>query len=701
MMQTILKKINLIFILFCSSILTLLGQNVTCENPYPNCFGLNGIYFTDAQNGWAVGLYGIVSRYDGTSWSQDLNQTKTQKTLLNAFFLDANTGWICGQAGTILKYKDGEYTLQTSATTETINALFFIDENHGWAVCTNNIILKYNTGVWTVEKSNDISTYWKFNNVYMSSTTDGWAVGDGGKIYKYNGTLWSIVTSPTTLSLNDIDFNGNTGFIVGADGIILKFDETNGWTIVPGTGGFVYDLFALDVVSETKAWASGMYGTIIQYNGTSWTSGTASGPWYLGLSMTDAQTGWTFSSDGIIKKISNGTLEVNNSSIKNENGTPYNAVLGGLTSIALKPNGDGWMVSDVGALVELKSGVWKKQTTGLSTSSYYTSIDVLNDTLAFIVGTKGKIYKYNGTAWNAVTTPFDAAISSSTLYKVFILDAYNTYIVGTGGVLLHYGSGVWEKISVTGQTSTNFYDVQFLSPDLGWIVGANGTIINYKNGVFTKLPFTSTTANIRNVFYFDETEGWINSNSDLYHFKNNVWTKVSSDLVLVKGFFFSDRDNGYIIGNPYYQGGAGGVVSIYKNGTCTRLPNYIFEDRLMSIDFFTPDQGLIIGEDGLILRVGSKPSITTDINEPMFDANTVKTGEYYLVPNPASQIVTIYKKGSQLSMDNKVILITSLDGKIVLRKQIENDQIDISALNAGMYFLSIEGNAEIAKFIKE
>lgn len=699
-MQTSFKKAGLIFILLCSSILSSIGQNVVCENPYPNCFGLRGIYFTDAQNGWAVGLYGIVSRYNGTSWSQDLNQTKTQKTLLNTFFLDANTGWICGATGTILKYKDGDYTLQASATTETINALFFTDENHGWAVCTNNVILKYVSGVWTVEKKNDANTYWQLNNLFMNSTTDGWAVGNEGKIYRYNGTVWTAVTSPTTSNLRDIDFNSNTGFIVGDYGVILKFDGTSAWTKISGTGGFVYDLYAVDVVNENSAWASGTYGTIINYNGISWTSGTANGPFYAGISMLDAQNGWTFCLDGEIKKISNGIIELNNSPIKNENGTPYNNTLSDLASIALQPNGDGWMVSDFGVLVELKSGIWKKKTTGLSTSSYYTSVDVLNDTLAFIVGTQGKIYKYNGTAWNVVTTPFDAAISSSTLYKVFILDAYNTYIVGTGGVLLHYGSGVWQKISVSGQTNTNFYDVQFSSPDLGWIVGANGTIINYKNGTFTKLPFTGTT-DVRNVFYFDETEGWVISNSDLYHFKNNAWTKVPSDQVLAKGFYFSDRDNGYIIGNPYFQGGGGGVISIYKNGTCTRLPNFVFEDRLMSMDFFTPTQGLIIGEEGVILRVGDKPLIVTDIDEPMFDFNTVKTGEYYLVPNPATQIVTIYKQGSQLSMDNKVVLITSVDGKTVLHQQIENDQIDVSALKAGMYFLSIEGNSEIAKFIKE
>jgi len=673
------------------------GQTIQCDSPYPNCFGLNDIFFTDSENGWAVGSLGIVSRYDGTEWTQDLNQDKTQKRLRKSFFLDANTGWIIGEQGTILKYKDDVYTLQTSGTTYTLHDVYFTDENHGWAVGDYNIILKYTNGVWTTEKATDPSSNFPLYAIYMNSATKGWAVGYEGNMYVYNGTSWIKRTSPTTETLYDIEFSDSLGYAVGTSGMVIKYNLNNSWLKVPGQANFVYDLFAVEIRSASNVWTSGSYGTLIHYNGTTWSEGSANGVWYTGLSMVSDTEGWTFGDDGSIYKINNGVVTVNNTVFQNANGTPYQNNLDDLEAMALKPDGSGWVLGYYGQLFELKNNVIKKQADVLSSDNTYNSIAAFNDTLAFIVGNEGTIYKYNGTTWSLVTTPFQASLSSVTLYKVFIMDATHVYIVGSGGTLLRYGSGVWEKIPVTGVT-TNLYDVQFLDANTGWVVGAGGKIAKYKDGVFTVLTYPNTN-NIVRVYFFDETEGWTISNSGLVRYKNNAWATVSSDQTLVKDFHFIDKNNGYIIGPPYFDGGAGGVVTKFTNGTCQKVPNYKFVQNFSSIQFFSPTQALILGEEGLLLRIGVKPDVVvTSIDENIF-SSTNKQTVYQLVPNPANHELRIYKEGFPL-LDQHVA-VTGINGQVFLEQSINGESLSIAGLPKGMYFLRLTQNNTVLKFIKE
>jgi hypothetical protein len=297
-----------------------------------------------------------------------------------------------------------------------------------------------------------------------------------------------------------------------------------------------------------------------------------------------------------------------------------------------------------------------------------------------------------------ITPSFQSSISSSYLYKICILDPTHVYIVGTGGVFIRYSSGVWEKIIVPGKETTDLFDVQFIDANTGWIVGDNGTIVKYKNGTYTNMTYPNSSAIVK-VHFFDETEGWTISASKTFQYKNSAWTNIPSDQVLATDFAFADKNNGLIIGPPYFNGGAGAVISKYSNGTCTRVPTFDFVQDFSGIAMFSSTQGIIIGREGLVLRIGTKPDVVvTGIEENIFGHDVVNMA-YSVVPNPASNHIQLYKSG--LAIEDQRILVTSLSGLVISDQFIKEGVIDISNLTKGMYFVRLTYNNTTLKFIKE
>jgi photosystem II stability/assembly factor-like uncharacterized protein len=78
---------------------------------------LNGVVFTDANTGWAVGGSVLVWPFEsvilhttngGKTWIKQSGNTTDY--LMGVSFVDANTGWAVGHSGTILHTTDGGAT---------------------------------------------------------------------------------------------------------------------------------------------------------------------------------------------------------------------------------------------------------------------------------------------------------------------------------------------------------------------------------------------------------------------------------------------------------------------------------------------------------------------------------------------------------------------------------------------------------------
>ena len=127
---------------------------------------------------------------------------------------------------------------------------------------------------WTAQASgttNDLSF------VTVLDTNDVYAFGAGGTVVHYDGKQWSLIPiTGVTATLRAVDFavDTTTGaitdyFLVGDGGTILHSSDGASWS--PQSSGTTVDLFGVTVSVPSNGYAVGALGTILHYNGTSWT----------------------------------------------------------------------------------------------------------------------------------------------------------------------------------------------------------------------------------------------------------------------------------------------------------------------------------------------------------------------------------------------------------------------------------------------
>lgn len=121
---------------------------------------LRSLWFTDPDNGWAVGASGRIIKIGGASSNQPGFAPQVSGTaagLNGVRMLDANRGWAVGAFGTILKTSDGgvSWAPVPSGTTIHLRAIDFRDATNGWAVGNGGVILatRDGGGSWIAEPS--------------------------------------------------------------------------------------------------------------------------------------------------------------------------------------------------------------------------------------------------------------------------------------------------------------------------------------------------------------------------------------------------------------------------------------------------------------------------------------------------------------------------------------------------------------------
>ncbi len=90
---------------------------------------LKGIWFTDSNNGYAVGYNGTILKTTDAGLSWKTLQSGTTNSLFSVSFTNVNTGLVCGANGLILKTTNGGLTWKpcSSGSIVTLHEVFFLD----------------------------------------------------------------------------------------------------------------------------------------------------------------------------------------------------------------------------------------------------------------------------------------------------------------------------------------------------------------------------------------------------------------------------------------------------------------------------------------------------------------------------------------------------------------------------------------------
>jgi uncharacterized protein (TIGR03437 family) len=185
---------------------------------------LNAVVLVDDNHGWAVGeprwdqathqtKGTIINTTDGgATWN---NQEPGVTVSLNGlFFLNASQGWAVGDSGTILRTTDGgaHWTQQPIAASGYFTSVFFTDASNGWA--TGNAPIAYSNS----------------DRGFVDWQASIWHSTDGGQ-------TWAAQTLPASASLLSRVFfvSARTGFAAGAKR--TGYDGFDNPTVVGGIYG--------------------------------------------------------------------------------------------------------------------------------------------------------------------------------------------------------------------------------------------------------------------------------------------------------------------------------------------------------------------------------------------------------------------------------------------------------------------------------
>lgn len=443
--------------------------------------------------------------------------------------------------------------------------------------------------------------------------------GKNTKATTYDFARWeSENPKPTanTLLGTYVDEN-NSVWSAGWGGTIVKYDGTSWSQQFSGTGENLYGISGLN---SGSIWAVGDNGTILHYNGVSWSS-QASGTTesIRAVYALDESNVWAVGTAGKIIKYNGSVWAAQTSGVA--------VILRGVTAFDVN---NAWAVGSSGTILKYTNGVWAAQSSG-TTDTLRSIMPLALDNVWAVGGTTGLTgsvaLHYSGSGWVSTVTG-----STKNLYGVLALDQSNIYAVGDNGTILKYTdswsaetsgttnilygiSGNADNLWICGQNGTeikleglswtavttgvakSLYGVSVLSTDSAWAVGAEGTIISY-NGENWPAEESPVAVTLYAVNALDANNVWaVGNGGKIIKYNGSVWTEETNpDLGLNNLYAVNALD-----ANNVWAVGSGGTILKYNGAVWSQDVNADI-NNLNSVVALSASDVWAVGDSGTILH---------------------------------------------------------------------------------------------------
>ena len=506
---------------------------------------LRSIDCVDSLNCWAVGDGGVILRWDGRTWSQQL--APINKNLNSVDMVSKTEGWAVGDDKTILRYNNGNWTqwdLSDVPDAPSGNYVAVVMVPGATGRAPGGFILSRSTarqipylywdrssGRWLLSRISEEAVL--MNNMFaVPDGSYGVAVGNTASIHKYLGQdSWFIDGSSVDFSRVPHLYNAHlyqwasdalpVGWIVGQNSFFAYYtgadcrssppcwDEASGAMVagVPAT-----DYYDVQVVARNRAWAVGDGGVIVRWDGSRWTQDAAVGGGALrGLYMLSTQEGWAVGDGGRIVRY------------RIPNAPPIATPTAG-------PSPTLPLSTPLATATSLTSPTPTLTATETATATATATASPTRTATA-----QPATATRTPTAVSPVNTPVPGA---PTLTPTATRTA--TAIATTGPTPTAAPVGVWTRVeSPTGAT---LHAVTFVSADEGWAVGEGGTILHYTGGRW-RVEDSPTTERLNAISMLSAFEGWIvGENTTLLRYSSGRWVLEDTDV------FRSVRDYKTLVG---------------------------------------------------------------------------------------------------------------------------------------------------------
>lgn len=230
---------------------------------------------TDIDTGWAVGEFNIAKLQLGT-WS--LYTSEHPQILNDVDMVSSSDGWAVGMDGHISHYDGSSWTEHTSPTEFSLTSISMYSASAGWAVGSNGTVLYFDGSSWTQQGFPSAAM---IHSILAVGTDEAWALGEpSSPVYHYDQGVWTSISTPSTLGLFSIDGTANDWWAAGNE--LLHFDSGT-FTVEPlpatiDCGPWTDTMKSLGYANSTNAWAGGYCGEILHFFDSQQSSGVPTIP---------------------------------------------------------------------------------------------------------------------------------------------------------------------------------------------------------------------------------------------------------------------------------------------------------------------------------------------------------------------------------------------------------------------------------------
>jgi photosystem II stability/assembly factor-like uncharacterized protein len=469
--------------------------------------------------GYAVGGNpgaGIILYWDGANWNV-YGGSVPAAALRSISMLSSTDAWAVGDAiganPTVIRLTGTTWGGPMSLSALGIRNLYSvltIDANSAFAVGTlsgvgGTDIIRFATPTWTPVSSPATVDLFSITKV-MTGSSDIWSVGFGGTILRNTAGSWRVLTSPVGAgnlvvpppvpipNLRSVHFTAaNDGWAVGDSGTIIKYDGTT-WSTYQTAPIVPNNLYSIYTISPIDGWAVGANGAILRLTGSGW---------------------------GVVAQCPGPTCLQN---------VP-------LRSIFEFPTGEAWVVGESpgggqpGTILHwVPPGPWAQVPSNTPPNMNLYSVFFLADGSEgwavgnpAILGPSTVIDHWKSGVWTVVS--YNPPIAGNlALDSVVIVNnnPSNVWIAGTssvvGGIVLHYDGTIWEPVPVNQIGMTTWTAISFVpgSTNDAWIVGGvggpnGGQTLHWDGTAWTNVPLVPRPyifPTFRSVQMLGPNEGW-------------------------------------------------------------------------------------------------------------------------------------------------------------------------------------------------
>lgn len=225
------------------------------------------VWTTAANNSWAVGEFGWIQRWNGTTWTRQ--QSPTAVALTSVWAPSATEAFAAGDNGVVLRYNGTAWTAMSFPSTAAVLSLWGTTTSNVYAVTSLGEVLRYNGIAWSVVTSSSNGLW----TVFGASASDVYAGGEAGRVLRFNGTAWAPLAAPGPGTITGLWMTGqNNVLAVGSDaagvnGISYRYNGT-AWAPMPvGSTRFLTSVWG---PSLADVYITGDVGTLLRFDGSNW-----------------------------------------------------------------------------------------------------------------------------------------------------------------------------------------------------------------------------------------------------------------------------------------------------------------------------------------------------------------------------------------------------------------------------------------------